>query len=83
MAELNLRPSIEERMNQWLNDQADAAEIPDEQRQRFIDHMRGTSEFAAVRLSMTAADLWQDSRVPRSIQLFAMWLSRRLKGDDS
>lgn len=73
-----MRPSIEERMNQWLNDQADAAEIPDEQRQRFIDYMRGTSSFAGVRLSMTAADLWQDSRVPRSIQLFAMWLARRL-----
>lgn len=70
------KPSIEERMDQWLNDQADAAEIPDHQRQRFIDHMRGTSEFAGVRLSMLVGDLWQDSRMPRSIRLFAMWLSR-------
>lgn len=72
------KPSIEERMNQWLNDQADAAEIPDEQRQRFIDAMRGTSSFAGVRLSMLVGDLWQDSGVPRSVQLFAMWLARRL-----
>lgn len=51
------RPSIEDRMNQWLNDQADAAEIPDHQRQRFIDHMRGTSAFAAARLSMLLQDV--------------------------
>lgn len=73
-----MRASIEERMDQWLNDQADAAEIPDEQRQRFIDHMRGTSSFAGARLSMAADDLWQDSGVPRSVQLFAMWLARRM-----
>lgn len=73
-----MRPSIEERKNQWLNEQADAAEIPDHQRQRFIDHMRGTAAFAASRLSMTADDLWQDSGVPRTVQRIAAWLARRL-----
>lgn len=73
-----MRPSIEERMDQWLNDQADQCQIPDKDRQRFIDHMRGTSSFAGARLSMAADDLWQDSGVLRSVQLFAMWLARRL-----
>ena len=73
-----MRPSIEERMDQWLNDQADAAEIPDHQRQRFIDHMRGTSAFAGTRLSMAADDLWQDLGVPRAARRIAAWLDRRL-----
>lgn len=73
-----MRPSIEERMDQWLNDQADAAEIPDHQRQRFIDHMRGTAAFAATRLSMAADDLWQDLGVPPAVRRIAAWLGRRL-----
>lgn len=73
-----MRPSIEERMNQWLNEEADRAQIPDHQRQQFIDHMRGTTAFAATRLSMTADDLRQDSGVPRTVQRIAAWLARRL-----
>lgn len=66
-------------MNQWLNDQADAAAIPDHLRQRFIDDMRGTAAFASARLSMTVGDLWQASGASRAVRRIAARLDRRLR----
>lgn len=73
-----MRPTIDERMDQWLNLMADHAQIPDEDRQRFMDFMRGTTAFAAMRVQLAAADLWDDTGVPQWVRRFLAWLDRRL-----
>lgn len=62
------RPSIDERMNAWLNEQADDVEIPDEDRQRFIDNLRATDYARRVRADLVIKDAGDD---------LASWLERK------
>lgn len=65
---------LDERMDQWLNDQADACGIPDDERQEFIEAMRRTMAFAVTQAT-TAWELWlAQSWIAR----LADWLSRKL-----
>jgi hypothetical protein len=75
---MSARPSIDDRMNRWLNDEADRAGIPDDQRQAFIDHMRKTTSAAAVRLGFAADDAWEDSGIPRWLIQLSGWLERHI-----
>lgn len=67
--------SLDERMNQWLSDEADRCRVPDEERQEFIEAMRGTTAFAVTRLQYAMGDLVESSRLGR----FMRWLDRKLE----
>lgn len=62
------RPSVDERMNAWLNDHADKTEIPDEDRQRFIDNLRETDYAQQHRARLVLKDAGDD---------LATWLERK------
>jgi len=76
-----MRPSIDERMDRWLNDEADRCNVTDDERWWFIDHMRGTRLAANVRLSLVLEDLWEDSHIPRWLERFIKTIAR-IRTDD-
>ena len=55
-----MRLTIDERMDRWLSEQADQCGIPDEDWQRFIDAMRGTTMAAVARLGFATDDIADD-----------------------
>ena len=68
------RPSIEERMDMWLNWQADLDGIPDEDRQWYIDAMRGTTRAACAEVSLAADDV-ADAIAETGLGRLLLWAS--------
>lgn len=60
-------------MDQWLEDEADACGIPDDERAAFIKAMRGTLAFQATR-ARVAWDAWLDQTRPQRI---LDWINRK------
>lgn len=74
---MSMRKTIDERMDQWLNDDANRNDIADEDRQAFIDVMRGTTLAAWTRLSFALDDLRED--LDRGLGLHRLGLMLRGK----
>lgn len=73
---MSTRKTIDERMDQWLNDEADRNDIADEDRQECIDLIRRTTMAAWTRLSFALNDFGEDSS--RALGLHR--LGRTLRG---
>lgn len=66
--------TLDERMDLWLSDEADSCRVPDDEREEFMEAMRGTMAFAVTRFDYAWSDLIEGSRLAR----FVRWSDRKL-----